>query len=125
MGKDGAREPVPAIRVLRINNHTLSWMSLTGGRSGMARLGRYDLIREVGAGGMSTVYEARDTVIGRRVALKVLTAPPYLPQTQRETLITRLQREARSAGRLNHPNIVTLHDVGEDAGHHYIAMEFL
>src|SRR5690242_7657679 len=56
----------------------------------MANLGHYELIREIGAGGMSTVYEAIDTRIGRRVALKVLTLPPYISQAQGAALIQRL-----------------------------------
>ncbi len=91
----------------------------------MARLGHYELVREIGGGGMSTVYEAIDERLGRTVALKVLTLPPYLTQEQAALLIERLKREARAAGRLTHPNIVTVYDVGEEDGHHYIAMEYL
>jgi tRNA A-37 threonylcarbamoyl transferase component Bud32/Flp pilus assembly protein TadD len=91
----------------------------------MASLGHYTLIQEIGGGGMATVYEAQDQRIGRRVALKVLTLPLYLSQAQRQVMIDRLMREARAAGRLSHPNIVTVFDVGEDGGHHFIAMEYL
>jgi len=91
----------------------------------MATLGQYELLREIGEGGMATVYEAADPVIGRTVALKVLTLPFYLSPGQRPVLVERLMREARAAGRLNHPNIVTIYTVGEHDGQHFIAMEYL
>src|SRR4051794_329378 len=99
----------------------------TGERSveTMATLGQYELLREIGEGGMATVYEAVDPVIGRTVALKVLTLPFYLSPGQRPILVERLMREARAAGRLNHPNIVTIYTVGDHDGQHFIAMEYL
>ncbi|MDQ2799488.1 MAG: serine/threonine protein kinase, partial [Armatimonadota bacterium] len=88
-------------------------------------LGPYELVREAGSGGMSTVYEARDTRIGRRVALKVVSIPGYLSPDMKQAQAARIKREARSIARLSHPNIVSVHDVGEQDGHHYIVMEFL
>lgn len=88
------------------------------------RLAGYALVREAGRGAMSTVYEARDGE-DRRVALKVLHAPPTLPAAQQRALVDRLDREARVMLRLSHPNVVRIFDVGQEAGEHFIVMEFL
>ncbi|MBC8103839.1 MAG: protein kinase [Cytophagales bacterium] len=87
-------------------------------------LGRYRLLREI-ARSNDIVYEATDTRIGRRVALKELNLPPSLSDAARRQRIERFYREARAAGAMNHPNIVTIHEVGEEGGRYYIAMEFL
>ena len=89
------------------------------------QLGHYALVREAGHGGMSVVYEARDTRIGRRVALKVVTVPPHLTAGQREEMLARLGREARAVARLSHPNIVFIYDIGEEADRHFLVMEYL
>jgi len=88
-------------------------------------LGHYRILREAGRGGMSMVYEAEDTRIGRRVALKVLSVPLSMAPEQGAAMLTRLKREARAIARLSHPNIVTIFDIGEDDGQHFIVMEFL
>lgn len=85
------------------------------------KYGRYEIVKEVGRGSMGVVYQAHDPTIGRRVALKVLR--PELMTDQ--TLVRRFLREARAIGRLSHPNIVAVYDVGEDQGVAFIAMEFL
>ncbi|MEO7720243.1 MAG: serine/threonine-protein kinase [Capsulimonas sp.] len=90
-----------------------------------SRIGPYELTREAGRGGVATVYEARDTRIGRRVAVKVVRLPSYLSAEQREETTHRLMREARAAGSLSHPNIVTMHDVGSEGDLLYLVMEFL
>jgi hypothetical protein len=85
-----------------------------------ARIGSYEVIDRLGAGGMGEVYRARDTRLGRTVAIKVLRSGAD-PQ-----LLQRLDREARAASALNHPNIVHIYDVGEAAdvpGAHYVVME--
>ena len=85
-----------------------------------ARIGSYEVIDRLGAGGMGEVYHARDTRLGRTVAIKVLRSGAD-PQ-----LLQRLDREARAASALNHPNIVHIYDVGEAAdvpGAHYVVME--
>jgi serine/threonine protein kinase len=85
-----------------------------------ARIGSYEIIDRLGAGGMGEVYRARDTRLGRTVAIKVLRSGAD-PQ-----LLQRLDREARAASALNHPNIVHIYDVGEAAdvpGAHYVVME--
>jgi hypothetical protein len=87
-------------------------------------LGRYQIIREI-ARSNDIVYEAIDPAIGRRVALKELLLPPNLAGAQRRERIERFYREAKAAGGLSHPNIVTIHEVGEEQGRHFIAMEYL
>jgi tetratricopeptide (TPR) repeat protein len=80
---------------------------------------RYRVAGELGRGGMGIVYKAQDTVLDRLVAFKVL--PQAL--TENEQAITNFMREAQAAAKLNHPNIVTVYDTGEQQGHYYIAME--
>jgi serine/threonine protein kinase len=86
-------------------------------------LGRYKVLGELGRGAMGAVYRAIDPLIEREVAIKTLL--PNLPEDVMAEVRERFIREARSAGRLNHPNIVTIFDVGEQDGMAYIAMELL
>ena len=86
-------------------------------------LGRYKILGELGRGAMGAVYRAVDPLIEREVAIKTLL--PNLPPEVMDEVRERFIREARSAGRLNHPNIVTIFDVGEHDGVAYIAMELL
>ena len=86
-------------------------------------LGRYKILGELGRGAMGAVYRAQDPMIDREVAIKTLL--PNLPQEVMAEVRERFIREARSAGRLNHPNIVTIYDVGEQDGMAYMAMELL
>jgi serine/threonine protein kinase len=86
-----------------------------------ARLGRYTLVELVGAGGMGEVYRARDEDLGRDVAIKVVQ--PGLGGNRE--LVARFQREARALAALNHPNICTIYEIGEQDGDVFIAMEFL
>ena len=78
------------------------------------RIGRYEIERLLGQGGMGRVWLARDTVLGRRVAIKVLRDDLALPPRVREELVQRMRHEARAAAAVSHPSIVTLHDMGED-----------
>ena len=84
-------------------------------------LGRYKILDRIGAGGMGEVYRARDTRLGRTVAIKVLPDRLAADPERRDRLI----REARAAAALSHPNIVTIYDVGNAEGYPYIAMELL
>lgn len=88
------------------------------------KLGKYEIRREVGRGGMGIVYEGFDPLISRRVALKTFINE-YFDGTQSDNLLTRLRREAQAAGRLNHPNIIAVYDYGEEANTAFIAMEFV
>jgi serine/threonine-protein kinase len=87
------------------------------------RIGRYEILEEVGHGAMGTVYKARDPLLDRALALKTVSIE--FEGDEFESFERRFYREARSAGRLSHPNIVTIHDVGKSDGVAYIAMEFL
>ena len=89
-----------------------------------ARLGRYQIVREI-ARSNDIVHEAVDPLLGRRVALKELLVPPNLDGSARRERVERFYREARAAGALAHANIVTIFEVGEDEGRHFIAMEYL
>jgi serine/threonine protein kinase/Tol biopolymer transport system component len=86
-----------------------------------ARLGPYEILSAIGAGGMGEVWRARDTRLGRDVAIKVL--PPQFAAS--EQLRARFEREAQTISSLNHPNVCTLHDVGHDGGVHYLVMELI
>jgi serine/threonine-protein kinase len=89
------------------------------------RLGRYVLEREIGRGAMGTVYLGRDTAINRLVAIKAIPLASEFSDAELVEARARFFREAETAGRLNHPNIVTIYDVGEERGLAYIAMEYL
>ncbi len=86
-----------------------------------ARLGPYEILAPVGAGGMGEVYRARDTRLGRTVAIKLLNADVNGDASGRE----RFEREARSLAALTHPHICTVHDVGDHEGHAFLVMELL
>ena len=82
---------------------------------------RYQIIKTIGEGGMANVYLAQDTILNRQVAVKILRGD----LADDEKFVRRFQREALSASKLNHPNIVEVYDVGEDNGQYYIVMEYV
>jgi serine/threonine protein kinase len=85
------------------------------------KLGRYEIRTKIGEGGMGEVHLAEDTRLHRKVALKVL--PPDLASNPDR--MRRFEQEATAAAALNHPNIATIHEIGEHDGTHFIAMEFI
>jgi len=96
-----------------------------GESSPLSQFGRYRIIQLLGKGGMGTVYKGLDPVLDRPVALKTIRLDFALSPGEISELKERLIREAKAAGKLSHPNIVTIYDVGEEGGLYYIAMECL
>ncbi|WP_262058810.1 serine/threonine-protein kinase [Streptomyces sp. STR69] len=87
--------------------------------------GRYRLAEQIGRGGMGTVWRADDEVLGRQVAIKRLHERPELSADELATLYERTRREARSAARIQHPNVIVVHDVVDDDGRPCIVMEYV
>jgi len=87
------------------------------------KLGRYEIVREIGHGAMGVVYEATDPTIGRKIALKAIRFDGI--GTSADEAARRFKNEARAAGGLNHPNLVTVYDAGEDNGNLFLAMEYI
>src|ERR1700689_4459045 len=85
------------------------------------KLGCYEIVAQLGAGGMGEVYRARDPRLGRSIAIKILPGPFSADGEQ----LRRFELEARSASALNHPNIVTIYELGQEGSIHYIAMELV
>ncbi len=91
----------------------------------MEKIGKYNITGEIGRGAMGIVYKGEDPVIGRPVAIKTIRFDTLTQASEQVNAQRRFMREARSAGNLSHPNIVTIYDVGEDEGLTYIVMEFI
>ena len=92
---------------------------------GVQRIGRYEILEEIGRGAMGAVYKAQDPQIGRTVALKVILTRD-LPPGDLAVYKERFYREARAAGKMTHPGIITVHDIAEDAyGTPYLVMEYV
>src|SRR5947207_12712733 len=91
----------------------------------MEQIGRYQILGELGRGAMGVVFRALDPSIGREVAIKTIRLSELTNADQRGKQRERLFREARSAGILSHPSIVTIYDMAEQEGTAYIAMEFV
>jgi len=105
------------------SNGGMSTLLLTGGAKPV--LGRYEIIRELGKGAMGVVYLGKDPKINREVAIKTMALSQEFEPDEMQEVKERFFREAETAGRLNHPNIVTMYDAGEEHDLAYIAMEFL
>src|SRR5271166_1423716 len=91
----------------------------------MEKIGRYQVLGEIGRGAMGVVYRAQDPAIGRVIAIKTIRLSDLTDASERERLRERLFREAQSAGILSHPNIVTIYDIAEENGLAYIFMEYV
>jgi serine/threonine-protein kinase len=130
----GDNSPVARIRILR----PIMWQTArdlsesrnpdarpVAGRRPPGRLGRYEVLHEIGRGAMGVVYRARAPVINREVALKTIPLATEFEGQELEEARAKFFREAETAGRLSHPNIVTIFDAGEHDGTAYIAMELL
>src|SRR5437868_116041 len=91
----------------------------------MDKIGRYQVLGEIGRGAMGVVYRAQDPAIGRVIAIKTIRLSDLTDESERERLRERLFREAQSAGILSHPNIVTIYDVAEEEGLAFIFMELV
>jgi serine/threonine-protein kinase len=91
----------------------------------MEKIGRYQVLGEIGRGAMGVVYRAQDPAIGRIIAIKTIRLSDFTDESERERLRDRLVREAQSAGMLSHPNIVTIYDIAEEGGLAFIFMELV
>ena len=113
--------------VLRASDTTGPGPNLISSKSGIEKpkLGRYQIDSEIGRGAMGMVYLGHDDRIGRTVAIKTVGLSEEIEPGMREQVRNRFFREAEAAGRLNHPNIVTVYDVGEEQDLAYIAMDYL
>ncbi len=118
-----APPPAPAAAIASTAAATANVTSTAA--ADVQRLGRYQLEREIGRGAMGIVYLGRDTAINRLVAIKAIPLASEFSDAELVEARARFFREAETAGRLNHPNIVTIYDVGEERGLAYIAMEYL
>jgi serine/threonine protein kinase len=123
---EALQEILPVMQVLADLNHPASHGGETGGRprppeAPLGQLGDFQLVRQIGRGGMGIVYEAQQISLGRRVALKVLPFAGALDAKQ----LRRFQNEAHAAGRLHHTNIVPVYYVGCERGVHFYAMQLI
>lgn len=115
--KFGAAQPLP------LASGTTPRAIITDAKGEVVRLGRFDVIGEIGAGAMGKIYEGFDATINRRVAIKTIRTDLMLGNAAR--VRQRFLREAQAAGALNHPNIVTIYQADEAGPYSFIAMEFL
>src|SRR2546422_987070 len=116
-------EPCPRCELSLALHVSSDLLSPAAGEEGVRSMqfGDYELLEELGHGGMGVVYRARHAKLDRLVASKML----LLGQFSSEQAVQRFQREARAAAGVRHPNIVAIHDIGQVEGQHYLTMEFV
>lgn len=119
-----ASAPAPAPAPSRPASAAAASRAVDGQSLGGQSLGRYELERVIGRGAMATVYLGRDPTINRRVAIKTMPLAEEFAESDLATARSHFLREAESAGRLNHPNIISIYDAGETDHVAYLAMEY-
>ena len=123
-GRDRLSESVPTIEHAATGDKAMETVADADPLLGRVLDGKYEIVAQLGAGGMGAVYRARRVLIGDEVAVKVL----HTKFVNDDTLVERFRREARAAAQLQHPNVVTIHDYGEARGREgfaYIVMELV
>ncbi|MBD0745522.1 serine/threonine-protein kinase [Streptomyces sp. CBMA152] len=127
MTNDGGRADEPTSYGLQPPQPVPNAYEPTQSEAGAGRIlgGRYRLVDRLGHGGMGTVWRAHDEVVDRDVAVKEPRVPEHLGERERATVHTRMQREARAAARIDHPSVVTMHDVVVEDGKPWIVMELV
>lgn len=124
VGESGSTMPLEQSRTAPVSR-TATMVLEKDGRIETGMFGRYRVIEPIGKGAMGMVYRGLDPAIDRPVALKTIRLDAIVDPAEMTELRERLNREAKAAGKLSHPNIVTIYDVGEQGSIQYIAMEYL
>jgi urea transport system substrate-binding protein len=119
-GLNQANQDTLAATPTLLTNSEFSFLDAAQGPDELGRLSTFRILRVLGQGGMGIVFEGEDSALHRRVAVKVLR-----PEIQSDSLEQRFQQEARLAASLNHDHIVTIYQIGQHAGRHFLVMEYL